>query len=243
MKSSRAPWAISLALFLAWAVQSPLIAQGTSAQDDTVYEDEYDQGEYSAKRFGLGLGAGIVLPNDEGNEDGEIYFSANFRWRIFDRGEDSNGRDTTRGDAYNERHNRSHDRGRYPGTATDSGIRGYIEPEIGYWSRSDDDSDVDDLMVGINLVGVVPTRSADFFVGVGFALHQISGDIVRRNGGGVVIDNLELDDDRLGANVHVGVELHLTENVGIFGTGRLDILEDEPFDRQTKIWGGIRFHF
>lgn len=243
MKSTRTPWAVasSLALFFAWLCPDAVRAQAPSAQDDTVYEDEYDQGEYSAQRHAIGFGAGIVLPNDNGNEDGEIYFSANFRWRIFDRGD--NGRDTTSGGAYNDRHNRQHNPGRYPGASADSGIRGYIEPELGYWKRSEDDSDVDDLMLGINLVGVVPTRSADFYVGVGFALHQLDGTILRRNGGGVVIETLELDDNRLGANVQVGVELHLSESVGVFGSGRLDILDDEPFDRQTKIWGGLRFHF
>lgn len=245
MKSTRTPWAVasSLALLSTCFAVQPARAQTTGGQDETVYEDEYDEGEYSAQRFAFGFGAGIVLPNDDGNEDGEIYYSANFRWRIFDHSKNGDGRDTTSGAAYNDRHNSSHNRGRYPGASADSGIRGYLEPEIGYWSRSETDADVDDLMLGINLVGVVPTRSADFYVGVGFALHQLNGDITRRNAGGVIVETLELDDNRLGANVHVGVELHLSEKVGVFGSGRLDILDDEPFDRQTKIWGGIRFHF
>jgi opacity protein-like surface antigen len=244
MKCSRTPWAVtsSLALLFTWLAAQPAHAQTPSGQDDTVYEDEYDEGEPSAQRYAFGFGAGIVLPNFEGNEDGEIYYSANFRWRLFDRSRNS-GRDTTSGSAYNERHNSSHDRGRYPGASADSGIRGYLEPEIGYWQRSEEDAEVDDLMVGVNLVGVVPTRSADFFVGVGFALHQLDADLDIRNGAGEVVDTLSVDDTRFGATVHVGVELHLSESVGVFGTGRLDILDDEPFDRQTKIWGGIRFHF
>ncbi len=234
-----------VALLLGLAVPGLSSAQSGSSSDDTVYEDLYDDEEdYTDQRFAFGLGAGIVLPNDEGNEDGEIYYSANFRWRVFDKNA-RGGRDDRdkSGAGYNDRHNSRHNRGHYPGSQGDAGIRGFIEPEIGYWKRNTDDSEAEDLHIGLNLVGVVPTRSADFFVGVGFGFHQIDGERIRRNSGGVIIARDDIGDDRLGANVHVGVELHVSESIGLFGTGRLDVLEDEPYDRQTKIWGGIRFHF
>lgn len=247
MKSVLIRWLGPLMLALPWLWLSPTTAsaQSGTSTDDTVYEDIYDDEEdYTDQRFAFGLGGGIVLPNDQGNEDGEIYYSANFRWRVFDRSRsgDRDDRDKS-GAGYNDRHNRSHNRGHYPGSQGDSGIRGFIEPEVGYWKRSADDSDAEDLHVGLNLIGVVPTRSADFFVGVGFGFHQIDGSRFIRNSGGVIVAETDLSNDRLGANVHVGVELHVSESIGLFGTGRLDVLEDEPYDRQTKIWGGIRFHF
>lgn len=234
-----------LVLCLAGLVPGTVKAQSSSAQDDTVYEDEYDnEDQYEDNRYAFGIGAGIVLPNDEGRDNGEIYYSANFRWRIFDRNHRDYDKNDKSGDAYNARHNRHHDRGRYPGERGDSGIRGYIEPEVGYWKRSDKDAgEAEDLHLGINLVGVVPTRSADFFVGVGFGYHLLDGEVLRRNSAGTIVQIVDASDDRLGANLQVGVELHVSESFGVFGAGRLDILEDEPFDRQTKIWGGLRWHF
>jgi len=219
-------------------------AQQPSGNQDQ-YEDLYSDGsenQYDDDRFAIGFGAGIVLPEDQqGQEDGEIYYSANFRWRLWGREGDNRDRRGGNGD-YNQRHNQQHYRGRYPGGSDTGGIRGFLEPEIAYWSRSETDADIDDLYLGLNLVGVVPTRHADFYLGVGFGLHSLGGDIITRDDAGNAVDRIELG-DTLGGNVHVGVELYVTESFGIFGTGRLDILEDKPFDRQTKVWGGLRFHF
>lgn len=233
--------ALMLALLLGWTETS----RAQSSTNDQ-YEDVYDDEDvYDEDNLALGLGAGIVLPNDNGNEDGEIYYALNFRWRIFDRNDDAkNDRDDTSAAGYNDRHNRRHYRGRYPGDqGSDAGIRGFIEPEISYWERNEDDRKAEDLLLGLNLVGVVPTRSADFFLGIGFGYHLLDGETILRDGSGREIARQDLKDERLGGNVQVGVELHISESVGLFGSGRLDILEDKPFDRQTKIWGGIRLHF
>ena len=232
--------AIAIALLLGWTTTSR--AQSSSSDQ---YEDVYgDEDVYDEDNMAFALGAGIVLPSDNGNEDGEILYAINFRWRIFDNDEDGEGSDDTSASGYNERHNRRHYRGRYPGDAgSDAGIRGFIEPEISYWERSEEDRQAEDLLLGLNLVGVVPTRSADFFFGVGFGFHFLDGETVLRDNLGRVIARQDLKDERLGGNVQVGVELHISESTGLFGSGRLDILEDKPFDRQTKVWGGIRFHF
>lgn len=232
--------AMMLALLLGWTQTS----RAQSSTNDQ-YEDVYgDEDVYDEDNMALGLGAGIVLPNDDGNEDGEIYYALNFRWRIFDHDEDDGDRDDTSASGYNERHNRRHYRGRYPGEAgSDAGIRGFIEPEVAYWKRSEEDREAEDLLLGLNLVGVVPTRSADFFFGVGFGYHLLDGESILRDNTGREIARVDLKDERLGGNVQVGVELHVSESMGLFGSGRLDILEDKPFDRQTKVWGGIRFHF
>jgi hypothetical protein len=236
------PFALLLALGIAAFMPHTTAAQASGTSSQAQYEDLYEEeAEYEDNRLAFGLGAGIVLPQENGREDGEIYLGANFRWRLGGRrqGEGSGGS----GD-YNERHNQRHYRGRYPGAyAGEGGIRGHLEVEVGSWQRSETDRDAEDLLVGLNLVGVVPTRSADFFLGVGFGVHFFDGELLTRNQSGQVVDRLDLNDTRLGANVHVGVELHVGRHAGIFGCGRLDILEDQPFDRQTKIWGGLRFHF
>ena len=53
-------------------------------QDQDQYEDLYaDDAQYDENRMAIGFGAGIVLPEDQqGNQDGEIYYSVNFRWRL-----------------------------------------------------------------------------------------------------------------------------------------------------------------
>lgn len=228
-----------------------LMAANTAAaqapeDDPTEYENLYRQEEqvdYDDDRFAIAVGAGIVLPEDAlGRDDGEIYYSAAFRWRLRGRETDEyrrRGRRDDRGGDYNERHNNDHYRGQYPGGSSSGGIRGFLEPEIGYWKKSDGGRDIEDTLIGLNLVGVVPTRFADFFLGVGFAAHQLDGVTVDEDG----LTDLDLSETRIGGNVQVGVELYVSEGFGVFGTGRLDILEDQPFDRQTKVWGGLRWHF
>lgn len=245
MRNRRMHWiaAAWLVCGLAWVAPSPGTAQPPPGSQEDLYEDPYADAEiYETDRFALGFGAGIVLADDDrGNDDGEIYYSANFRWRVTGRAR----RDRSRGDDdYNQRHNQRHYRGRYPaGYAAGGGIQGYLEPEIGYWERSESGNQVEDLLLGINLLGVVPTRNADFFLGVGFGFHFFDGGIQIRDAAGNIVDGIDLSEDRLGGNLHVGVEVYLTPSLGIFGAGRVDILEDEPFDRQTKVWGGLRVHF
>lgn len=240
-RESRFQWIVPVlaAAGLAWLLPVACWAQAQGSQGD-LYQDPYaDEGGYQSNRLALGFGAGIVLPNENGGENGEVYYSANFRWRVWGRG----GRPRDHQDEdYNQRHNQRHYRGRYPGQ-TSGGIQGYLEPEVGYWKRSDSGNDVKDLLIGLNLLGVVPTRNADFYLGVGFGIHSFDGTTTIRDAAGDILSRTDLSKDRLGGNLQVGVEVYVTPRMGIFGTGRLDILEDQPFDRQTKIWGGLRFHF
>ena len=116
----------------------------------------------------------------------------------------------------------------------EGGIRGYLEPEVAYWSHSETNDETDDLLVGLNLIGVVPTRAADFFLGVGFGYHFFDSKFVSE---GV---RFEDSDDRAGGNLQVGVDINLGRRTALFGAGRVDILEGDRDNRQTKIIVGLR---
>jgi len=165
----------------------------------------------------LGLGAGIVSPDG----DGEIYWTANLRIPI-NRNRGAKGKDGKR------RHR-----------SQSGGIKAYIEPEIGYWERSDDVIDTTDLSLGVNLVGVVPGRTVDYFFGVGFGIHSFDNEINDPD-----FPSLDDDDTRLGGNFHVGLDVNISDSVALFGVGRLDLLEGGEFDdTQSKVYGGLRFRF
>jgi hypothetical protein len=176
-----------------------------------------DKGNKDGKHDGLalGLGAGIVSPDG----DGEIYFTANLRFRIGGDEKD--------------------DKGKRRRTKNDDGIRAYLEPEIGYWSRSGDALETKDLLLGLNLVGVVPTRAADYFFGVGFGIHSFDNNV-----SDPIFSDFGGSDTRLGGNFHVGLDVNLGPRIALFGVGRLDLLEGGQFDdSQSKIYGGLRFKF
>lgn len=161
----------------------------------------------------FGIGAGIVKPDG----DGEFYLTANLRIPL--GGRDDGNRDRRR---------------------QEGGIKAYLEPEIGYWERSDDVLDTTDLYGGLNLVGVVPGRTVDYFFGVGFGVHSFDNTVDSSLG----LDDFDDDDTRFGGNFHVGLDVHVTDHVALFGVGRLDLLEGGEFDdSQTKVFGGLRFQF
>lgn len=187
------------------------LAQQTSGQNDQ--QERYEQRHDRDLRLGLGIG--LVKPDS----DAEAYLSAALRFRIGHNAEEP----VWDGDSY---------RGRPP---ADTGIRGYLEPEISYWKRSQRNNDLTDLLVGVNLIGVVPTRGADFSLGVGFGYHFFDSEFIQN---AVLVKD---DDDRLGGNLQVGVDVNLSKRLALFGTGRLDILEGTRDNRQTKVYVGLRF--
>jgi opacity protein-like surface antigen len=168
--------------------------------------------------WALGLGVGLVRWNDQGN----LYVAANLRRRIHFKTQGLEGS----GDASAS------------GGDSEQGRRGrvYLEPEVGYWKHSEQGLEDKDLLAGMNLVGVVPTRAFELFLGVGFGAHFRDHDVV---GAGVVSTQSRT---RFGANVQFGVEADISEDVGIFGAGRVDLVEETP-SQQSKVWGGLRFRF
>ncbi len=158
------------------------------------------------KRLALGIGAGIVTPDEEG----EVYLTAGLRIRL-GKGDDRSRRS--------------------------EGVSAYIEPEVGYWERSGG-FETSDLSLGVNLLGVVPSRRTDYFFGVGFALHSFDYGFDPDD-----IPEFDDSDTRLGGNFQVGLDVNLNDSVSLFGVGRLDILEGSLDDNQTKVVGGLRFKF
>lgn len=116
------------------------------------------------------------------------------------------------------------------------GLRGYLEPEIGIW-----DGDFrSDTMLGVNIIGSIPFNAVDFYVGAGAGIHMLETDAFTDAGGNVVPAT---DDDAFGVNAQFGVDVHLNENVTVFGTGRFDIINDSSDSLEAKVYLGLRFGF
>jgi hypothetical protein len=156
---------------------------------------------------GWALGVGAGIVQSD--QAGETYLSANLRRRLGTRGDVATPKD---------------------------GLHAYVEGEVGYWKGETKAIRDKDLLVGVNLVGVVPTHVADLFMGVGFGVHFTD---TRLLGAGAP----DASETRFGGNAQFGVEVRATDHVGIFGTGRLDFLSGERNRQQNKIWGGLRVHF
>ncbi|HEX6902242.1 MAG TPA: hypothetical protein VF789_21170 [Thermoanaerobaculia bacterium] len=142
--------------------------------------------------------------------DVENYFMAAFRVRAGSKDEDGSG---------------------------EEGIRGYVEPEIGYWEASGEGREGSDLLLGVNLIGVVPLGPVDSFFGVGAGAHFIDTSL---------LENDPLADDsetKLGANAQFGIDLYITETLSAFGAGRFDLVQGSDDSVQSKVYLGIRARF
>jgi hypothetical protein len=124
-----------------------------------------------------------------------------------------------------------HDRDEYE---YQGGIQAFIEPEVGYWERDDDS----DLLLGVNLLGLVPFRRVDYYFGVGAGIHFLDTQVFDNQG--VPIDE---SDERLGMNAQFGIDVHVSESTVIFGTGRFDLVEGAQDEIQDKLILGLRFQF
>lgn len=116
------------------------------------------------------------------------------------------------------------------------GLRGYLEPEIGIW----DGAQSSDTLIGVNIIGSIPFNAVDFFVGAGIGMHMLETDSFVTSDGTVVPAT---DDDAIGVNAQFGVDVHLNQNVTVFGTGRFDIIDDSGDSLEAKVYLGLRFGF
>jgi hypothetical protein len=168
-----------------------------------------DPGEDSPKLlWALGAGAGVVDPETTA----ATYWSLTLRRRL----------------------------GRKPGedpAVPEAGLRAYLEAEYGHFSSTTGATEIKDDFVGLNLVGVVPARVVDIFLGIGFGPHFQTTTV----GSGAA--STSTDATHFGANAQFGVELKAGVRVGFFGAGRLDVVSGTVGSRQSKIWGGVRYYF
>jgi hypothetical protein len=113
------------------------------------------------------------------------------------------------------------------------GLGGYLEPEVGYWRRSAPGITDEDLLIGVNVGGLVQLQSVSYFVAAGLGMHFIDTD---RFG-------VQDDTTSLGVNVQFGVDVHVTPALSLFGVGRVDLVEEWDDETQAKIYLGLRAHF
>ncbi len=181
---------------------------GTYVRHDE--RDWEDEGRYS-----VGVALGLISLDDPGQDDDvEFYGTINFRIAI----------------------GPGHDR---PGS-----WRGYLEPELGYWESDAGPAGEtfqllgrSDLLLGLNIVGVMPFDAVDFFIGAGAGIHFIDQDAVVLGG------NTSASDEALGVNAHFGVDVGLSRRVSLFGVGRFDIVDDNSNSLDAKAYLGLRFRF
>lgn len=200
-------WMIPALAMAALLASGPVDAQ--TSEDGDFYEDEEEETR-DDDRFAFGIGAGLVEPSG----DVETYLMASLRIRASGRGGDDSSR-----------------------RGGDEGITGYIEPEVGYWKHSEDGLSGEDLLIGANLVGVVPMGMVDTFFGVGAGVHLIDAALLE--------DPDEVDDSaaKLGANSQFGLDLYITPKVSAFGVGRFDLVQDSRDSIQSKVYLGLRARF
>ncbi len=182
--------------------------------------DDDDWGDLDRFAFGIGLGQ-VDLSDSRSDDSTETYFGANFRILL---GDDDGQKD-------------------------DNTVVAYLEPEIGYWERgvripvgdgATANSDSSDMMVGLNVLGVVPFRRVDYFFGAGIGIHFFDAGL---DAAGVDLSS----DETFGVNIQVGIDVHLTDSLGFFGLMRLDLIEEaagaQVGEEQAKIWVGLRAFF
>lgn len=171
-------------------------------------DDEY--GDDEEARFAFAVGVGLVEPADEV----ENYLMAALRIRVGEGGTDDRGSNRSQG-----------------------GVRGYIEPEVGYWESSDDFVEGSDLLLGINLIGSVPLGPVDSFFGAGAGVHFIDAALLENN------PNLDDSETKLGANAQFGIDLRINRSLSAFGTGRFDLVQGSEDSIQSKVYLGLRAAF
>jgi hypothetical protein len=203
-------WRRISALAAAGLLASGLAMAQTTSTDEPRKEDRDDRG---AARHSIAVGAGLVNADSQT----QTYLMAALRLRLGGR-----------------RDNDSDDwRGRPP----DTGIRGYFEPEVGYWKAGSDRGNGKDQLIGFNLIGVIPLGSIDSFFGAGAAYHRIDNSILL----GLPVASGTAS--KLGVDAQFGIDIHLSRSLSIFGAGRFDLVQDLHRGVEGKGYLGLRARF
>ena len=187
------------------------MARAQDSDDRDGYDENDNQdGRGHRDRFALGVGIGLVKPANQT----ETYYMASLRIRT------------------SGRRNGEGDRG-------DQGITGYLEPEVGYWTSSDTDGlgKGSDLLLGVNLIGVIPLGAVDSFFGVGAGVHSIDATLLANSSGKTG------NETKFGANAQFGIDLYINRKLSAFGTGRFDLVQGAADQVQSKVYLGLRARF
>jgi hypothetical protein len=118
-----------------------------------------------------------------------------------------------------------------------------LEPEIGYWKRTDTvaglDVSTEDLQFGGNLLFIIPADRVQLFAGGGAGGHRLKGQI--GIGGARITDS----ETKFGLHILGGLDIKVSSGVSLFGAARYEWihLNDERTDdlKVTKFYGGFRF--
>ena len=187
-----------------------LAAHLASAQSSQSDRDRDNKDEPATSNYALAVGVGLVQPTGQT----ENYYMASLRVRLNRDDEDTSG----------------------GGGRRESGIQGYLEPEIGYWKSTDRLIKGSDTLLGINLIGAFPFAAAETFLGAGVGAHFVDADVLRSDA------TLSGSQTKLGANAQFGIDLHVTRALTVFGTGRFDLVQGAKDNVQSKIYLGLRAH-
>jgi hypothetical protein len=130
---------------------------------------------------------------------------------------------------------------RQAGEERQGAVTGFVEPEVGYWTRDIADAETTDLLVGVNIGGAVRLRMIEYFLGAGIGWHFLDQEIQRAGG------SVSTDDGALGVNAQFGFDVRMSEALSLFGVGRFDLIDVEDqtvFEgEQAKAYLGARFRF
>jgi hypothetical protein len=116
-----------------------------------------------------------------------------------------------------------------------------IEPELGYWSKSQEvftvQSSLDDFNFGASALIVLPIDRVKIFFGGGGSAHHISGRI-----GVVGLGSASDSTTKGGYQVLGGIDLRIGYRLSLFGTARFDGVKLDSGQKldQTKYYGGLR---
>jgi hypothetical protein len=134
---------------------------------------------------------------------------------------------------------------RTAGDERQGSVFGFVEPEVGYWTRDKGGVESKDTLLGVNIGGAVRLRSFEYFIAGGVGYHIINRD--------ARASDLSVDDNSIGVNAQFGFDVRMSDTVSLFGVGRFDLVQTDdnalvsstdksPDDQQTKVYLGVRFH-
>ncbi len=224
---SRSRW--TGALKAVWVLGATAVIAAPEG-DTYVRHDERDWEDEG--RYSLGLGLGLISLDDPGQaDDVEVYSTISVRFAVG------------------------------PGHQHPGSWRGYLEPELGYWESSANPAPVGnnftgtlvqqtgktDLLLGLNIIGVMPFHAVDFFIGAGAGIHFIDQDVRvssrAANGAALTVSTESRSDEAVGVNAQFGVDVGLSRRTSLFGVGRFDIVDDNSNSLDAKVYLGLRFRF